>query len=91
MHIYWSFQMFAASNTKEIALQKSGLKSTEAFLAGMSPSNTVKWHWKTAVHTLIPDNVHIILKTSQFQKRRLHERLFSTKINNDAFPAFAMQ
>lgn len=83
--------MFAASNTKEIALQKSGLKSTEMYLAGMSLINTVKWHWKTAMNTLIPDNVHIILKNSQFQKRRLHKRLFSTKMNNDAFPAFTMQ
>lgn len=83
--------MFVTSNTKEIALQKSGLKSTEMYLVGMSLTNSVKWHWKTAVHTLIPDNVRIILKNSQFQKRRLHERLFSTKMNYDAFPAFAVQ
>lgn len=79
------------SNTEEITLQKSGLKSTETYLTGMRQSNVVKRHWKTAVHTLISDNMHIILKNSQFQKRRLHERLFSTEMNNDVFSAFDTQ
>lgn len=63
--------MFAASNAKEMALQKSGLKSTETYLAGMSLSNSLKWHWKTIVHALIPDNVHIIFKKLPVPEKKI--------------------
>lgn len=59
------------SNTEEITLQKSGLKSTETYLTGMSQSNAVKRRWKTAVHTLISDNMHIILKKLPVPEKKI--------------------